>query len=639
MNFLLTLNILLPLIAAIVIYFVKNKKFRNVVVLLTALAVMTASVLIWANGTETIKLDSIFGFKWSKIIEVADLLLGLYILYISISVKNIMLVVLSLLQIIPMFIFENFFAVRSKLEIENVFYIDHLSIVLNLIISIVGTLIWLFATSYMERHEERNKVYPSRQNRFFFVMMMFIGAMNALVFSNDIIWVYFFWEVTTLCSFLLIGHDGTVVAKKSAVRALLLNSIGGVAFVAAIILSYYYFGTMDIQKIIAMKVSGAALIPIVFLLIACFTKSAQMPFQSWLLGAMVAPTPVSALLHSSTMVKAGVYLALRLAPVYRGTYLSTGVAVFGAFTFVTASLLAIGESNGKRILAFSTIANLGLIIAAAGINTPASIAAGILLIIFHAISKSLLFMCVGTIELEIGSRDIEDMRGLFTIMPHTTIVTCIGLVTMLLPPFGVLLSKWLVLETASTNPALVFMIAIGSALTVLYYARWIGILLSETKCEDKIKREKQDIATRVTLDILAVSSIVVSLFVTVVFNALVAPEVKMYYQKAGIIAEHGDISLAIGGFSLVPVFIAMAVAVILGYIAIKRTQVKATPYMCGITIDQLKSVKINNVLHKDDAVVGRNYYFHDLFSADKLMPWADAIAIVIMICLFGVILL
>ncbi|SHE75929.1 ech hydrogenase subunit A [Caldanaerobius fijiensis DSM 17918] len=633
----LFINILLPFAIASIIYFVKNVKVRNILIIVTAGLVIMSSVYIWFEKPGRIPAGSIIGVPLDKIIEVMDFLLGLYILYISISLKKWYLVMLSLAQVIPMLIFE--VIIGPNLEVKDALYIDNLSMVLNLIVSIIGTLIWVFSIRYMAEDEEHKKIYPSRQNRFFFVLILFIGAMNGLVLSNSLTWVYFFWEITTLSSFLLIGHDKTKDAINSAIRALLLNSFGGVAFVAAIIIAYYEYGTLDIQKIVALRPSGLLLEPIVLLCLAAFTKSAQIPFQSWLLGAMVAPTPVSALLHSSTMVKAGVYLILRLAPAFRDTWVSDMVAIFGAFTFVVASLFAIGQSNAKRILAYSTISNLGLIIAAAGINTPASIAAGILLIIFHAISKALLFLCVGTIEHHIGSRDIENMRGLFTKMPYTTVLTVIGLVTMLLPPFGVLLSKWLVIETASSNPLLVLLIAIGSALTVMYYTRWIGILLTGTASQDKVEKETEPPSISVPLTLLAIGSVLISLFVTNVFNVMVAPEVISYYKRIGIKASEGMLSMSIGAFNLFPVFLAMGVAMVLGLIFFRKSNVSATPYMCGETIKDYKYAKINNELQTVEEIVVRNYYFEDLVSERKLVKWVNAIAIILILMIFGVMIL
>lgn len=630
-------NILLPFIVAAIVYFIKNAKLRNVMVIVTVALVIASSVYIWYQKPMRISVETIGGVSWDKVVEIADLLLGLYILYVSISLKKWYLIVLTLAQIIPMFIFERI--VGTNLEVKDVFFVDNLSIILNLIVSTIGTLIWIFSVSYMKEDEDHKKVYPSRQHRFFFVLILFIGAMNALVLSNSLIWVYFFWEITTLSSFLLIGHDKTEDAINSAIRALFLNSIGGVAFVAAIIIAYYEYGTIDIQKIIAIKPSGLLLEPIALLCLAAFTKSAQIPFQSWLLGAMVAPTPVSALLHSSTMVKAGVYLVLRLAPAFRNTWVSDMVAIFGAFTFVVTSLFAIGQSNGKRILAYSTISNLGLIIAAAGINTPASIAAGMLLIIFHAISKALLFLCVGTIEHHIGSRDIEDMRGLFTKMPYTTVLTVVGLITMLLPPFGVLLSKWLVIETASNNPLLILFIAIGSALTVMYYTRWIGILLADTASQDRIEREEKPAFVSIPLTLLAIGSVLISLFVVNVFNGMVAPQVASYYKIIGIKATDGMLTMSIGAFNLFPVFLAMAIALALGFVFFKRSKINATPYMCGETIKDYKYIKINNQPQMVDEVVVRNYYFSDLISENRLVKWVNAIAIVLILMIFGVMVL
>src|SRR5262249_19192293 len=150
--------------------------------------------------------------------------------------------------------------------------------------------------------------------------------------------------------------------------------------------------------------------------------SAQLPFSSWLLGAMVAPTPVSALLHSSTMVKAGVYLVLRMAPLIAGATVGLLVAFVGAITFLVASLAAITTSDAKRVLAYSTVANLGLIILCGGIGTEAAVWAGVLLILFHAVAKCLLFLCVGVVEQRVHSRDIEAMSGLIKQMPRVAVM-------------------------------------------------------------------------------------------------------------------------------------------------------------------------------------------------------------------------
>jgi ech hydrogenase subunit A len=246
------------------------------------------------------------------------------------------------------------------------FVIDYLSLIMILLVSVIGPIISVFATGYMKEHEHHLKLEKSRQPRFFAILFIFLSAMNALVMANNLSWMMFFWEVTTLCSFLLISHDGNELAIKNALRALWINMLGGVAFVLAIIMIYQAIGTLAVDEIIQRNPEAAftGLLPvgIGLLCFAAFTKSAQFPFQSWLLGAMVAPTPVSALLHSSTMVKAGVYLVVRMAPSFAGTTLGTIVAIVGAFTFMMGSAIAISQSNGKRVLAYSTIANLGLII-------------------------------------------------------------------------------------------------------------------------------------------------------------------------------------------------------------------------------------------------------------------------------------
>ena len=165
---------------------------------------------------------------------------------------------------------------------------------------------------------------------------------------------------------------------------------------------------------------SVVMLPVLLLCFAGMNKAAQYPFGNWLLGAMVAPTPSSALLHSSTMVKAGVYLVLRCSPVLQNSASGAIVALIGGTSFVMCSALAISQSNGKKVLAYSTIANLGLIVLCAGIGTSFTLWAALLLIIFHAVAKALMFLCVGTVDHQTGSQDIEDMYGLVSRMPLLT---------------------------------------------------------------------------------------------------------------------------------------------------------------------------------------------------------------------------
>src|SRR5208337_3276041 len=273
--------------------------------------------------------------------------------------RNRLVLIFAATQIIPIAYFE--FVMKAHMDLRPAFVVDHLAIVMTLIISIIGSLICIYAIRYMRDHEQHAHVDKSRQSRFLFWLVLFLGAMNGLVFANNLFWLYFFWEVTTLCSFMLISHDKTQIALENAARALWMNSTGGTAFILAIIYLYATQGgasALSVQNIIGGGMHSAAmLMPVALLCFTGCTKAAQMPFQSWLLGAMVAPTPVSALLHSSTMVKAGVYLVLRLAPLVAGTKVGMMVALVGAVTFVIGSLAAITTSEAKRVLAWSTVAN------------------------------------------------------------------------------------------------------------------------------------------------------------------------------------------------------------------------------------------------------------------------------------------
>lgn len=629
---LLFICIVVPFLAAGVCFVARAPAVRSAVVVATAVLLAASSALLAAQGPFTFDPGSLAGLSWSTVISVLDFLLLAVILFYGFKLKSRLVQGLALAQIAPLLWFE-FFVIDHGAAVMPIFA-DGLSLLMVLVISIVGSLICVFAIPYMRNHEEHLHLAKSRQPRFFFFLVLFLGAMNGLVLANNLLWLYFFFEVTTLCSFMLIGHDGTEEAVKNATRALWMNSLGGVAFVLGMIWLYARSGTLDLQALLeAGPLAGAVLAPIALICLAGFTKAAQVPFQSWLLGAMVAPTPVSALLHSSTMVKAGVYLVLRLSPLYAGSFLGTSIALFGGFSFLATAALALGQSNGKKILAYSTIGNLGLIVACAGLGTPAAMSAAILLILFHAVSKGLLFLCVGTIEQGIGSRDIEDMRGLYKAMPRTAVITVIGIATMLLPPFGVLLSKWLAIEAAASNAPLVVMLALASALSVVFWGRWAGMLMS-VPFSREVAPEPLPALTLRPLQVLAGGAVVLALFIPWIYQGFILPMLP----ESVFAASNGLLSTAAGAFSVYPLFFAVVLgAAFAWWAAGKSRHIPASSlYMGGANATgSLDDPAFVGPMDQPVKVAAGNYYLEAVFGEARLTRWVNITALALLLLVMG----
>lgn len=635
----LGISIILPFIAA-ALCLINVPTLRSALVIGTGVVVSLASLLLVQSGTFSLTPESFLGINPDGLIAVLDFALLFVILGIAYRLKNKLIAGLTLLQIVPLAFLELF--MNPGENMGPALYVDQFSMIMCMVISIVGSLICLYGLPYMREHEHHLKLEKSKQGRFFFFMILFLGAMNGLVFSNNLLWLYFFWEVTTLCSFMLIKHDDTEIAVKNATRALWMNMLGGVAFVFALIIFRSQGLPLSLQEVItADSVSKLALLPIGLLCFAGFTKAAQLPFQSWLCGAMVAPTPISALLHSSTMVKAGVYLVIRLAPAFAGTLFSNYVALFGAFTFLAAAVLALSQSNGKKILAYSTISNLGMIVACAGINTPAAISAAVLLIVFHAISKALMFLCVGAIEQKIGSRDIEDMRGLVDIMPRTTMMAAIGMVTLFLPPFGALLSKWMAVEASAHLPLVVIMLALGSALTMVFWGRWLGMIMTSVVPEKALETETMARYISVPLWTLAVSAVVISFAAPGLYTSMVLPVLERFYSADLYTAARGVISNNIGMFAIYPVFVVMALGVIY---AVRASSAKrffrrgdyVTPYVCGLQDPSApRRLGFKGPLGVWSEFKTTNYYMENIIGESRITAWINLVAIGILIILLA----
>lgn len=532
-NLFLLIALALPLAVAVLNYFVRSPQVRKGSIIVMAVALVSSAIWLHTQvGTEPVVLN----FPWADtIILVLDLAILAYITYVGIERRHPYVLILAALQLAGLLYLE--LVLHPDVSGVPSLVIDRLSVVMYLVVSVVGSIICIYALQYMEEYDDHRHPEP-RKGRFFLWFVLFLGIMNGLVFANNLFWLYFFWEATTLCSFELIGHDDTQESRDNALLALFLNSIGGLAMVIAIFLLINTFGGAA-ASLFGVVNSGLAvvstpfLVALAFFALGGFTKAAQFPFQNWLLGAMVAPTPVSALLHSSTMVKAGVYLILRLAPAYNGMLLSSVIAFFGGFTFFAASLLAVGEDNAKRVLAYSTVANLGLIVACCGINTPLAISAAVLLIIFHAVCKAMLFMGVGVIEHQMGSRNIENMEGLAARMPTMMLVMSIGAFGMFLPPFGVLFAKWAAMEASIREPLLIALLVAGSTLTALFWTKWLGRMLSTFPgAEKEIKPITMPGYYVTSLGTLALGVVLLSLGLPAVVNGLTLPAVLTWYPPA-----------------------------------------------------------------------------------------------------------
>ncbi|MET3576931.1 Na+/H+ antiporter subunit A [Bhargavaea ullalensis] len=370
--------------------------------------------------------------------------------------------------------------------ISFVSYIDGLSLLFSLLITGIGALVVLYSIFYLDRTKER-------LGNFYVYLLMFMTAMLGVVQSDNVIGLYLFWELTSISSFLLIGYWYTRDRSRfGALKSMMITVFGGLMMLGGFILLYLMGGTFSIRELIAMSpdlVQHPLFVwSLILVLLGAFTKSAQFPFYIWLPDAMEAPTPVSAYLHSATMVKAGLYLVARFTPIYAASELWVWIVTsVGVLTLFWGSFFAVKQTDLKGILAFSTVSQLGLIMSLLGAAGAAFHVDGAAETLFkfagfaaifhlfnHAAFKGSLFMIAGIVDHETGTRDIRKLGGLMAIMPVSFTIALIGSLSMAgLPPFGGFLSKELFL-TGMLSLRQLDLFAPGSWGTVLLVVAWIA---------------------------------------------------------------------------------------------------------------------------------------------------------------------
>ena len=358
------------------------------------------------------------------------------------------------------------------------FFLDGLGLLFAGLILGIGLLIILYARFYLSRQDPMGQFYT--------YLLLFQGAMVGIVLSDNILLLLIFWELTSLSSFLLIGYWKHLPEGRQGARmALTVTGLGGLAMIAGMLILGDIVGSYDLSVILqhkdAIQASPLYLPALLLILLGCFTKSAQFPFHFWLPHAMAAPTPVSAYLHSATMVKAGLFLMARMWPVLAGTpewfYI---VATTGLVTMVLGALIALFKDDLKALLAFSTVSHLGFITMLLGFGTPLAAVVAVFHIINHATFKAALFMTAGIVDHEAHTRDIKRLGGLRHLMPITFTIALVAALSMAgIPPLNGFLSKEMMLEEAAHTvwagaPWLVPVLAtVGALFSVAYSFRYI----------------------------------------------------------------------------------------------------------------------------------------------------------------------
>lgn len=331
--------------------------------------------------------------------------------------------------------------------------LDPLAKVLILVVTPVGFLTALYSTSYLGQRNREHAVPVGDHGRYHFWLLLFVASMSGVAVSPNFLQLFFFWEMTTLCSWALISFYENEASLRAGFKALVMTHVGGLFFLTAVVLLYVKTGSFAFDAL--GRLSGPArTFALVCLFIAAWAKAAQVPFHTWLPGAMEAPTPVSAYLHAAAMVKAGVFLVARVA--VAGTPFPPALAyVLGAMALAT-TLLALSfyfvQDDLKRLLAYSTIAHLGYVLLGVAIGvlgSPEGLRGGVLHIICHGFAKATLFFCVGSVAYITGSRSIASIQGLGRTMPLTATAFFIGVLAVTgVPPFACFWSKLMILTGA-----------------------------------------------------------------------------------------------------------------------------------------------------------------------------------------------
>lgn len=466
-----------------------------------------------------------------------------------------------------------------ELGVRLSFALDGLSLLFGVLISGIGALVLIYTGSYLAGHRDIG--------RFFAWLLAFMASMLGLVLADNLILLFVFWELTSFTSYFLVGFDHErPEARAAALQALLVTGAGGLALLAGLILLGLAGGSFELSELLhrgeSVRAHGLYQPALWLILLGAFTKSAQFPFHFWLPNAMAAPTPASAYLHSSTMVKAGVYLLARLSPVLGGTETwLVVVTVVGTVTMLAGAFLALRETYLKRVLAYSTISALGMLVLLLGIGTPLAVKGMTIVLIAHALYKAPLFLVAGAIDHETGERDLTKLGGLCRAMPMTTAAGVLAAASMagVIPLLG-FLAKELLFDAALHAPSWQTVLTVTAVLAnvgIVAVAALVGLKpFFGTQAATKKQPHEAPAAMWLGPLVLAVLGLVLGVMPGTLATPVVAPVV------AAVLGRETPVKLALWHGWTLPlaldaVAIAGGLAVYAGIHSVRRGFVRLSP--------------------------------------------------------------
>ncbi len=595
----------IPAIVSLVILILPRALVRITTILATVvISSLSLYLYIYAgNGVLRFSAPSYL----DTIVLIVDFMLLAYILFQGIMQRNVLVWSLALVQGGLLAYLSGHMPHEGAMQ----FYVDKLSIFMFLLVNVISGVIAIYSLKYIEDENCSN----FRRKYFMSTIFWFMAAMNLLAAADNMEYFYLFFELTTLASYLFIRFRKDKESKENALTALWMNQIGGLAILGAIAYTIFTpaYGIPSMSDLNSKAPAVGVMMPFALLAVAALVKGAQYPFSKWLIGAMVAPTPVSALLHSSTMVKIAPFLILRMVPAIKGTPVATVIMCLAAFVFIAAAIGALAQDTFKKILAHSTIALLALMILMGAIGTPVAVTAALMLIVFHGLSKCMLFLDAGILENVFHLKKTSDMSKLGDSGPFTTLVVAVGFMSLLLPPFGAFIGKWFSIETIGTvaptfklaGALILVAIAGGSAVLSLLYFKVLGAMISRSGERDKVNFEKLDPLYKGTLSFLLATVLLFTIAIPWLIPEYFAPVAEDVIQGPVIISLAGlgmlidNIRLPI--LPMIAALILLPVGIIVAmYVRFKKVD-RVKEYACGEKVDYNFS----------------SFYF----STDKADPW------------------